>query len=89
MSRQIKFAAAALAVGIVTSFIATPAAAACDGTVHHGWGGSVRCYYLPTVSNGRVTGVEKHLSFQPNSDRPGGAVIGAAKPPVVRGGGTR
>jgi hypothetical protein len=91
MSNNKKLTAAALAAfAIAISFGSGPAAASyCDGS-WHGTGrrgydpntGSVRqaqCYYLPTVSNGRVTGLE----FKQNLRwvKPvGGASVGGAKP---------
>ena len=70
MSNYKKLTAAALAtIAIAISLGSSPAAAAtCDGSWHSGGArgydpatGKVRqaqCYYLPTVSNGRVTGLE-------------------------------
>ena len=70
MSNHKKLTAAALAAfAIAISFGSSPAAAACDGTwyAHRGWGGplvSQQCYYLPTVSNGRVTGLELKRNYR-------------------------
>jgi hypothetical protein len=86
MSNNKKLTAAALAAfAIAISFSSGPAAAAtCDGSwqpVRGRWGAVVssQCYYLPTVSNGRVTGLE----FKQNVRRAqpvGGAVVGGAQP---------
>jgi hypothetical protein len=94
MSSTIKFAAAALVAGLAASFGSGQAAAGqtCDGTVRHYPGGVVQCYYLPTVSNGRVTGLQEHINFGLNrgESTPHGAVIGGGSNcrnvPVVIGG---
>jgi hypothetical protein len=63
----------------VLSFSASADAATCDGTWTrtHGHRLEKQCYYLPTVSNGRVTGLELETNYR---RVPSGAVIG---PPVV------
>jgi hypothetical protein len=80
---SINFKTAVLALGVASLFGAGQANAAdCNRSEQlAGWrmGRSVQCYYLPTVSNGRVTGLQKEVSYGPH-DRPyggsGGAVIG-------------
>jgi hypothetical protein len=79
MSLKTIFAAAVLAASLSASFGATPAAAAnpaCDGTVRHYARATVQCYYLPTVNNGRVTGLQEHINIDANPSGRGGAVIG-------------
>jgi hypothetical protein len=98
MSSTIKFAAAALLAGLAASFGSGPAAAgqSCDGTVQLYPGGVVQCYYLPTVSNGRVTGLQEHINFSLNrgNSTPRGAIIGGGggsncrNVPIVIGGHT-
>lgn len=98
MSSTIKFAAAALIAGLAASFGSGEAAAgqACDGTVRHYPGGIVQCYYLPTVSDGRVTGLQEHINFGLNrgESTPRGAIIGGGggsnchNVPIVVGGRT-
>ena len=97
MSSTIKFAAAALIAGLAASFGSGEAAAGqtCDGTVRHYPGGVVQCYYLPTVSNGRVTGLQEHINFGFNRGEspPRGAIIGGGgsncrNVPIVIGGHT-
>jgi hypothetical protein len=95
MSNNKKLTAAALAAFAIASTLgAGPAAAAvCDGSWHGGGArsydprtGDVRqaqCYYLPTVSNGRVTGLEFKQNFRWVKPL-GGAVIGGAQPPRYR-----
>jgi hypothetical protein len=65
MSIKTTLAATVLVLGATFSLGTSQAAAAgnpaCDGTVHYsrrdrGW----QCYYLPTVSGGRVTGLQEH-----------------------------
>jgi hypothetical protein len=86
MSMNLK--AAALALGVASLFGAGPASAAvCNGTVQptH-MGRTYQCYYLPTVSNGRVTGLQKEVNYggTPFHDpyghpgRPTGAANGGA-----------
>jgi hypothetical protein len=58
--------AATLAVGVASLLSAGQASAAdCNGTVRHNVRGTVQCYYLPTVSDGRVTGLQRHVDFHP------------------------
>jgi hypothetical protein len=70
MSNYKKLTAAALATfAIAISLGSGPAAAACDGSWQRdrgAWGAVLykQCYYLPTVSNGRVTGLELKQNFQ-------------------------
>jgi hypothetical protein len=73
MSIKTKLAAAtlgALTVVAITAAGSGVAAAACSGPpnvviVHErdGVTKTLRCYYLPTVSNGRVTGLEGHAGW--------------------------
>jgi hypothetical protein len=94
MSLKTIFAAAALAASLSALFGAMPAAAtdsSCDGTVRHYRSATVQCYYLPTVSNGRVTGLQEHINFGFNRGGNGGAVIGTSNchdVPLVVGGRT-
>jgi hypothetical protein len=69
----------------VLSFGATSAsAAACDGTWTRSYGHRLekQCYYLPTVSNGRVTGLELKENYRLPRPTPG-ATIGGVIPPAV------
>jgi hypothetical protein len=78
MSISLKIAA--LALGAASLFAAGQANAAyCDGTPHPApsrWAPhsttTVQCYYLPTVSNGRVTGLQKEVSFHRSYNGPYG-----------------
>jgi hypothetical protein len=58
-------AAAMLAFGVATLLSAGQASAeTCDGSVQTSvHGRTVQCYYLPTVSNGRVTGLQKVSNY--------------------------
>ena len=58
-------AAALLAFGVATLLSGGQAQAeTCDGSVQPGFHGRTRqCYYLPTVNNGRVTGVQKQVNY--------------------------
>jgi hypothetical protein len=58
-------AAAMLAFGVATLLSAGQAnATTCNGTVETNRLGTTRqCYYLPTVSDGRVTGVQKQVNY--------------------------
>jgi hypothetical protein len=40
-------------------------AATCDGSWARGGRGEMQCYYLPTVSNGRVTGLQLERNYRP------------------------
>jgi hypothetical protein len=67
----------ALALGL-SAFGGQAHAASCDGTTR-ARSVTVNCYYLPTVSNGRVTGLQKQVSvtYDHRYGGPtGGAVIG-------------
>jgi hypothetical protein len=62
---SITLKAAALALGMASLFGAgTANATVCDGTVQptH-MNRTYQCYYLPTVSNGRVTGLQKQVNY--------------------------
>jgi len=71
---RLNLATAAFALAVASLFAQGTAVAGpgCNGqwtrTVH----GMVQCYYLPTVSNGSVTGLQQHV----NRRWSGGAVIG-------------
>jgi hypothetical protein len=91
MSNYKKLTAAALAAfAIAISLGSSPAAAAtCDGSwqtphvgIRNGHYLQTQCYYLPTVSNGRVTGLEykQNLRWVPIR----GAAIGTGQPPRYR-----
>jgi hypothetical protein len=86
---SIHFKAATLALGIASLFGAGQAnAAACDGTVQQTrTGRTIQCYYLPTVSNGRISGETKVVNYGGTDNRyggghPGGAIIGGSHHPV-------
>ena len=67
MSTNLKIAAFVL--GAVSLFTANQASSAevCDGSVQTNRRGTTRqCYYLPTVSDGRVTGLQKHVNYDAN-----------------------
>lgn len=77
--------AAALALGVASLFGAGTANAACDGSVQQLHNGrTVQCYYLPTVTNGRVSGLQKQVNYGGSFNNPyggghpGGAIIGGA-----------
>lgn len=76
---SINFKAATLVLAAASLFGAGSANAACDGSIQTGYRGlTTQCYYLPTVSNGRVTGLQKEVVFRgyANPYGGGGAVIG-------------
>ena len=75
MSIKINLAITTLALGIasISGSNAAHAQQICDNTWHHAGGIvspagpiSTKCYYLPTVSNGRVTGLQKQVQFRPD-----------------------
>jgi hypothetical protein len=82
---SISLKAAALALGVASLFGGgTANAAVCDGTVQHThMNRTFQCYYLPTVSNGRVTGLQKVVN---NGVIPYGRVTGAANGGAFGGG---
>jgi hypothetical protein len=70
---------ATLAVGVACLIGAGPANAAdCDGSIQHLHNGrTIQCYYLPTVSNGRISGLQKEVNYGGSFNSPyGGATIG-------------
>jgi len=77
---SINLKAAMLALGVASLFSAGQAIAAdCRGSERiAAWrmGRSVQCYYLPTVSNGRVTGLQREVSYG-GRNRPYGGSAGA------------
>ena len=83
---SISLKAAALALGAASLFGAgTANAAVCDGTVQHThMNRTYQCYYLPTVSNGRISGEQKVVNYGGTDNRYGGqgrgAVIGNYPP---------
>jgi hypothetical protein len=79
MSIRINLVAAAVTLGLATlsGQGAATAESWCNGAVHHVRGSSVQCYYLPTVSNGRVTGLREQINWHSNRSA-GGAVIGSS-----------
>jgi hypothetical protein len=85
MSIKIIFAAATLALAIASLSGQGQALAGsdCNGTVRHFVNGTWQCYFLPTVENGRVSGLQEKVNvWTPYRDRPPhGAVVGG---PVVR-----
>ena len=74
------FAALASAISLGSG----PASASgCDGTWMYSRNHrQVQCYYLPTVSNGRVTGLVRYDNTRDPPGRPG-AIIGNTYPPVI------
>jgi hypothetical protein len=78
----INLKAAALALGVASLFGAGTANAACDGsvqTMHNGR--TVQCYYLPTVTNGRISGEHMQVNYGGTFSNPyghPGAIIGGA-----------
>jgi len=83
MSINLKIAA--LALGTASLFTAGQASAeVCDGSMQLNRRGITRqCYYLPTVSNGRVTGLQKQVNYGGNlptyggyGNHPGGGYYG-------------
>jgi len=80
------FNATALAFAVLASALsfgsASANAATCNGTwssVGHRANLQKQCYYLPTVSNGRVTGLELKENYRWLKPQPG-AVIGNVVP---------
>ena len=71
-------AALALAVASLSAQDAAVAGSWCNGQWHRNARGMDQCYYLPTVSGGRVTGLQQHVNFRPFGR--GGAVIGGVSP---------
>jgi len=66
MTNLTKFAALSLAaVASALSFSAPANAALCDGTWRTVGTQKMQCYYLPTVTNGRVSGLNFHRNFAP------------------------
>jgi hypothetical protein len=87
---SINFKAAILALGVASLFGAGQAnAETCDGSVQQTrTGRTIQCYYLPTVSNGRISGMQKVVNYggtyaNPYGGGQGGAYIGNY-PPVRR-----
>lgn len=88
MTKSTKLTALAFAVLASALSFAVPASAeTCDGSWVRSAGHRLekQCYYLPTISNGRVTGLELKTNYRQLKPAPG-AVIGAY-PPVVHHGG--
>jgi hypothetical protein len=68
MSIKFSLAAAIVAGAAALSMHGSAAAQSfCNGTVRHFPRVSSQCYYLPTVSDGRVTGLQKHVNIWMNS----------------------
>ena len=67
---SIKFNLATAAIAIALASLSTQGSAVaranCNGTVYHYAHTSWQCYYLPTVANGRVTGLQRHINFSGN-----------------------
>ena len=83
---SITLKAAALALGVASLFGAGTANAACDGSVQTGFHGrTTQCWYVPTVSNGRINGMRKEVVFRgyTNPYGGGGAAIGSNGNPVI------
>ena len=74
------------ALAFALSFAAPASAATCDGTWVRTAGHRLekQCYYLPTISNGRVTGLELKTNYRQPKPAPG-AIIGGSYPPVHHG----
>jgi hypothetical protein len=83
-------ALAALTTGFALSLGSGPAAATAtcgDGKWHRaGSQGQSKCYYLPTVSNGRVTGVAQTYEWRKTPTTPGGIAGGAGHGPYYHPG---
>ena len=90
---SINFKAATLALGVASLLGAGQAnAAACDGSIQRMHNGrTIQCYYLPTVSNGRISGEQKVVNYGGSfnnpyggqyADHPGAIISGGAHPPV-------
>jgi hypothetical protein len=64
--------AAALAGGaaLLSLHGSAMAQSACNGTVRHFARTTWQCYWLPTVSDGRVTGLQKHVNVHLNYGHP-------------------
>jgi hypothetical protein len=79
MSIKPNLATAAFVVA-VASLSAQDAAFAdmCNGQWFRNSRGMVQCYYLPTVSDGRVTGLQVHVNNRPWNR--GGAAVGGVSP---------
>jgi hypothetical protein len=83
---SINLKAATLAIAAASLFGAGAANAACDGSIQTGFHGrTTQCYYLPTVSNGRVTGLQKEVVFRGYTNPYGGGQSGGGA--VIGGGG--
>src|SRR3954452_22912655 len=79
---SISFKLAALAL-VAASLFGTEQANAggCDGSVQQQRNGrTIQCYYLPTVSNGRVDGLQQHVNH-------GGTYVSPWGPGATIGGG--
>jgi hypothetical protein len=92
---SIHFKAAVLALGVASLFSAGQAnAAGCDGSVQQMRSGrTVQCYYLPTVTNGRISGEQKVVNYGGTfsnpyggqyENHPGAIIGGGAYPPIRR-----
>jgi hypothetical protein len=79
---SITLKAAALALAVASLLSAGTANAACDGSVQTGFHGrTTQCWYVPTVSNGRINGMQKEVVFRGYTNpygggHSGGGVIG-------------
>ena len=66
MSIKLKLAVAVFALAAASLSVqgTALAEAACNGTWYKSLGGRYfwQCYYLPTVANGRVTGLDQHIN---------------------------
>jgi len=72
MSIKITLATAALALAMSASFGSSPgfSPTPATGTWQQYRRAKVQCYYLPTVSNGRVTGLQRHQKRRLGPRRP-------------------
>lgn len=81
---SITLKAAALALGVASLFGAgTANAAECDGSIQRLHNGrTVQCYYLPTMTDGHYSGLQKQVNYGGTFNNPyggghpGGAIIG-------------
>ena len=61
---SINFKIAALALGVASLFTGQANAAGCDGSIQPTRNGrTVQCYYLPTVTNNRISGEHMVVNY--------------------------
>jgi hypothetical protein len=76
MSTKLNVVTAAFALAVASLSGGGSALAECNGQWLRIHRGMMQCYFLPTVSGGRVTGLQEHMNIR----RGAGAVIGGASP---------